>query len=205
VRADAAELVFGMETPITVLNTASVGVYADFVAARETRERRLGKWLAASVAAVRVLRYARPVTVVVNGRRAEVWSLYVGVGANDPGVVAPLQRRRLDGATLDVRVLHAGSRVRAAASLAFGRRMSALVRRLRLLPHRVEAFSTESLEVLVRPRKGQPPGFAHDGEIALDEPAEASTRHPGAGYRTTMRIVPAALDVYRPANGSIAE
>jgi len=205
VRADVAELVFGTETPMTVLNTASVGVYADFVAARETREPRLGKWLAAIVAAVRVLRYARPVTVVVNGRRADVWSLYVGVGANDPGIVAPLQRRQLDGGSLDVRVLHAGSRVRAAASLAFGRRVSALVRRLRLLPHRIEAFSSESLEVLVRPRTGQPPGFAHDGEIALDEPAEASARYPGPGYRTTVRIVPAALDVYRPASGRNAE
>jgi hypothetical protein len=127
------------------------------------------------------------------------------VGANDPGIVAPLQRRQLDGGSLDVRVLHAGSRVRAAASLAFGRRVSALVRRLRLLPHRIEAFSSETLEVLVRPRTGQPPGFAHDGEIALDEPAEASARYPGPGYRTTVRIVPAALDVYRPASGRNAE
>jgi undecaprenyl-diphosphatase len=136
----------------------------------------------------------------MNGRRAQVWSLYVGVGANDPGVVAPLQRGRLDGGVLDVRVLHAESRLRAAASLAFGRRVSAVVRHLRLLPRRVEAFRTVELEVIVRPREGQPPGFAHDGEVALDESVEASAAYRGPGYRTVVRVVPAALDVYRPAN-----
>ncbi len=199
VRVDVGELRFGEEEPITVLNTASVGVYADFVAAREAREARLGKWLAAVVAAVRVLRHAHPVTVVMNGRRAQVWSLYVGIGASDPEVVAPLQRGTLDGGLLDVRVLHAGSRARAAASLAFGRRVSVVMRRLRLLPRRVEAFSTVELEVLVRPRQGQPPGFAHDGELAVEGPAEASAAYRGPGYRTTVRIVPAVLDVYRPA------
>ena len=199
VRADVGELRFGEEEPITVLNTASVGVYADFVAAREAREARLGKWLAAMVAAIRVVRHSQPVTVVMNGRRARVWSLYVGVGRNDPGVVAPLQRGRLDGGVLDVRVLHAESRVRAAASLAFGRRVSAVVRHLRLLPRRAESFATVDLEVLVRPREGQSPGLAHDGEIALEEAAEASAAYGGPGYRTTVSVVPAALDVYRPA------
>ncbi len=200
VRADVGELAFGDGPPITVLNTASVGVYADFVIAREELEGKLGKWLAAIVAAVRVLRNAQPVTVVMNGRRAQVWSLYVGVGPNDPGVVAPLQRGRLDGGVLDVRVLHAESRLRAAASLAFGRRVSAVVRHLRLLPRRVEAFRTVELEVLVRPREGQSPGFAHDGEVAIDGPIEASAAYQGPGYRTVVRVVPAALDVYRPAS-----
>ena len=100
---------------------------------------------------------------------------------------------------LDVRILHAGSRVRAAASLAFGRRASAVLRGLRLLPRRIESFTAESLDVVVRPREGQPPGFAHDGEVAIDAPAEAAAAYPAPGYRTTVRIVPAALDVYRPA------
>ena len=201
VRADVGELAFGDEAPITVLNTASVGIYPDFVVEREQREDRLGKWLAAIVAAARVLRRSRPVTIVMNGRRAEVWTLFVGVGVNDPGIVAPLQRRRLDGGVLDVRVLHMDSRVRAAASLAFGRRMSAVFRALRLLPQRIEAFTATSLEVIVRPREGQPPGFAHDGEVALDAPAEATAAYPGHGYRTRITIAPGALDVYRPASG----
>jgi len=182
-----------------VLNTASVGIYPDFVAVREQLEERWGKWLAAIIAAMRVLRRSEPVTVVVNGRRARVWTLFVGVGLNDPGTVAPLQRRRLDGGVLDVRILHAGSRARAAASLAFGRRTSAVLRGLRLLPRRIESFTAESLDVVVRPREGQPPGFAHDGEVAISAPADAAAAYPAAGYRTTVRIVPAALDVYRPA------
>lgn len=199
VRADVAELAFGDDDPITVLNAASVGVYADFVAMREQLDGRWGKWLAAVVSATRVLRHAEPVTVVVEGRRARVWSLFVGVGLNDPGTAAPLQRRRLDGGALDVRVLHADTRVRAVASLAFGRRTSAVLGRLRLLPRRSEAFTATSLDVVVRPRQGQPPGFTHDGEVALDAPAEASAAASFPGYRTTIRVVPVALDVYRPA------
>jgi diacylglycerol kinase family enzyme len=199
VRADVAELTFGDGDPITVLNTASVGVYPDFVAEREQLEGRWGKWIAGLVSATRVLRRAEPVTVVIEGRRARVWSLFIGVGLNDPDIPAPLQRRRLDGGLLDVRMLHAESRVRAAASLAFGRRTSAVLRFLRLLPRRSEAFTATSLDVVVRPRQGQPPGFAHDGEVALEAPAEASAAFAGAGYRTTVGVVPAALDVYRPA------
>ncbi|MCD5348375.1 phosphatase PAP2 family protein [Agromyces sp. S2-1-8] len=198
VRADVAELSFAGGPPITVLNTASVGLYPDFVAEREGREHRYGKWLAAVIAANRVLRRSAPVNVVVGARRARVWSLYIGVGPNDPGIPAPMRRSRLDGGVLDVRVLHAGSRFRAAGTLAFGRRTSAVLRRMRLLPKRFESYTTESIDVLVRPRHGQPPGFAHDGEVAIEATADASARTAAPGYRTTVRIVPEALDVYRP-------
>ncbi|WP_169053981.1 phosphatase PAP2 family protein [Agromyces sp. H66] len=200
VRADVAELAFGDDEPITVLNSASVGIYPDFVAVRERHEHRLGKWLAAVAAAARVLRRSQPVTIVVNGRRAQVWTLFVGVGASEPGTLAPLQRRRLDDGVLDVRLLHAGSRTGAAASLAFGRRVSAVFRALRLLPRRVEVFRAESIEVVVWPREGQPPGFAHDGEVAIAAPLEATSAAPRRGYRTRITIARGALDVYRPAS-----
>lgn len=199
VRADVAELRFADGDPMTVLNTASVGIYPDFVAERERLEGRWGKWPAAVIAAVRVLRHSAPVTVVVDGRRARVWTLYVGVGRNEPGIAAPMQRRRLDDGALDVRVLHAGTRVRAVGSLAFGRRTSAVLRGLRLVPERLESYAAESIDVVVRPRQGQPPGFAHDGEVAFEAPAEAAARTASPGYRTTVRVLPAALDVYRPA------
>jgi len=205
VRVDVGELEFDGHPPLTVLNTASVGVYPDFVIERERRQSRLGKWIAAVLAAGRVLRRSQPVSVELDGRHVEVWTLYVGVGENDPGIVAPLQRRRLDDGVLDVRVLRAGSRPRAAASLAFGRRTSALFRRLRLLPDRVDAFSTDALEVIVHPRRGQPPGFAHDGEVSVEEPARAAAARPAPGYRTQLRVVPAALDVYRPSAERVAE
>ncbi|WP_448002855.1 phosphatase PAP2 family protein [Agromyces bauzanensis] len=203
VRVDVAQLSFGDDDPITVLNSASVGIYPDFVAVRERHEHRLGKWLAAAVAAARVLRRSQPVTIVVNGRRAQVWTLFVGVGAIEPGTLAPLQRQRLDDGVLDVRLLHAGSRAGAAASLAFGRRASAVFRALRLLPQHIEVFRAESIEVVVRPREGQPPGFAHDGEVAIAAPLEATAASRGRGYRTRITIARGALDVYRPASGDI--
>lgn len=200
VRVDLAELTFGGHEPITITNVASVGVYPDFVAEREHLQRRLGnKWLSAIFAAARVLRRSDPVTVVVDGRRAELWTLFVGVGRNDPDLPAPLQRRTLDDGLLDVRALHAGSRTGAIASLAFGHRTAAVLRALRLVPARVDRFTATDLTVDVRPRRGQPPGFAHDGEVALDEPAAASADLSAPGYRTTIRVVPGALDVYRPA------
>lgn len=200
VRADVAELVFGDADPITVINAASVGVYPDFVAARDVLQHRLhNKWVAGLIAAERVLRRAEPTAVVVDGRRTQAWTLFVGVGANDRDTPAPLQRQHLDDGLLDVRVLHAGSHLKAIASLAFGKRSAGLLRRLGLLPERVEAFTETEVTVDVRPRRGQPPGFAHDGEVALEAPAAASADLSAPGYRTTVRIVPGALDVYRPA------
>ncbi|WP_308798685.1 bifunctional phosphatase PAP2/diacylglycerol kinase family protein [Agromyces silvae] len=200
VRVDVGELTFDAQPPLTVLNTASVGVYPDFVIERERLQPRLGKWIAALIAAGRVLRRAEPIAVEVDGRRLSVWTVFVGVGENDSGIVAPLQRRRLDDGVLDVRILRAGSRPRAAASLAFGRRTSAVFRGLRLLPDRVDAYTTDALEVVVHPRRGQPPGFAHDGEVARDEPERADAASQAPGYRTALRVIPAALDVYRPAS-----
>lgn len=202
VRVDVGELAFEGQRPFTVTNTASVGVYPDFVSERERLQPRLGKWLAAVVAAGRVLARSQPVTIGIGGRRAEVWTLYAGIGRNDAGVAAPLQRRRLDDGVLDIRILHAGSRSRAAASLAFGRRTSAVFRRLGLLPERVEAFTAAALDVTVFPRAGQPPGFAHDGEVAHEGPERAERASRGPGYRTSLRLIPAALDVYRPASTS---
>jgi hypothetical protein len=79
-----------------------------------------------------------------------------------------------------VRILHATSRASAVASLTFGRRGKPL-----------EVFTTESLTVEVRPRRGQPPGFAHDGEVS---PAGEL----GGRYVSRIRIMPGGLDVYSP-------
>ncbi|MFC9918460.1 diacylglycerol/lipid kinase family protein [Agromyces binzhouensis] len=199
VRADVAELAFGDAAPITVMNSASVGVYPDVIALRERVRPRLGKWLAGIFAAERVLRRSEPVAVVIGGRRAEVWALFVGVGRNDRGIHAPLQRRELDDGLLDVRVLHRGSRTGAIAALAFGQRTAAVLRALRLVPERVEAFATADLTVDVRPRSGRPPGFVHDGEVALEAPAAATADLSAPGYRTRIRVMPGAVDVYRPS------
>lgn len=195
VRADVAELRFGDAPPITVINTASVGIYPDFVAERQRFQQRLGKWPAAVIAAVRVLRTADPVEVTINGRKMLVWSVFFGVNRNYPATVTPLQRRRLDDGVLDVRIVHAGSRARAVATLSFGHRTSAVLRRLRLLQaaSAIETFTVDAVEVVVRPRQGQAPGFAHDGEVPLGAPEGTA---PGSTYTSTLRIVPGGLDVY---------
>lgn len=196
VRVDVAEIEFGDGSPVTVLNAASVGVYPDFVATRERLQARLDKWAAGILAAVLVVGRADPVDVVLNGHRDRVWSLVVGVDRSHPETVAPLQRTRLDGGLLDVRVLRGGPRLRAAASLAFGRRTSALLRRLHLLPtDAVEAFTAESVTAVVRPAGDQPTGFAHDGEVSLDVPGD----DPDGGFTSTVRVIPGGLDVYSPS------
>ncbi|MFC6704004.1 phosphatase PAP2 family protein [Flexivirga alba] len=60
------------------LNTASVGVYTDFVAVRERNEKRVGKPLAALYAGVRTLLRSKPITVRVDDRTAEVDLLLPG-------------------------------------------------------------------------------------------------------------------------------
>ena len=154
VRADVAELRFSGGDPVTVINTASVGLYPDFV----------------------------------------------GVNRNDPGVVAPLQRCRLDDGVLDVRILHAGSRARAVGALSFGHRTSAVLRAIGLAPaSAVERIVAPSVQVAVRPHGGQPSGLAHDGEVSISSPSGDAPR---GGYLTDIRIVPQGLELYRPARAS---
>lgn len=199
VRVDVAEIGIGEGSPVTVLNAASVGVYPDFVATRQRLQARLDKWAAGIIAAVLVIGRADPVAVVIDGRRDEVWSLVVGVDRSHPETIAPLQRIRLDGGLLDVRVLHGGPRLRAAASLAFGRRTSAVLRRLHLLPRdAVEAFTAESVTIVVHPAGDQPTGLAHDGEVSLDVPGGDED----GGFTSTVRVVPGGLEVYSPSRTS---
>jgi diacylglycerol kinase family enzyme len=192
VRVDVAELSIDDGEPVTVLNAASIGVYPAFVAEREALQSSLGKWIAGIVASRRVLRNAEPVDVRLGTRRARVWSLYVGVDGNVPETVAPMRRYRLHGGILDVRVLHARSRVHAVGSLAFGRLTSAVLRRLRLIPADTTAFTTESVDIAVRRSPGGAPLFAYDGEVFGD------LEDTQGDYVAHVRIVPAALTVYAP-------
>ncbi|WP_210481573.1 bifunctional phosphatase PAP2/diacylglycerol kinase family protein [Naasia sp. SYSU D00948] len=190
---DVGEATVDDAEPITVLNAASVGVYPDFVALRGGYEERWTKWLASLIAAAKLARRLRPVTVAVAGRRASAWSVFVSIDRNDPRLVATLQRRRLDDRVLDVRVLHAGgSRLRAVTSLIFGRRTGAVLRALRLMPakSRIESFLTRELTMTVRARDGVLPRIGRDGE--LDRPAPTGA----ASFVLRMRVVPGGLLVY---------
>jgi diacylglycerol kinase family enzyme/membrane-associated phospholipid phosphatase len=196
VRADVAELTIDGEAPLTVLNAASVGIYPDFVKRRSAREEKLGKWVAGLIAAVRVLRRAKPVDITVDGRPLRVLSLFVGVNRNREGSVTPLRRVRLDDGTLDVRLLHAGPWLRSVGSLVFGSRGGAFLRRLRVLwgSPLIEAFDTAELSVGVKARPGDAPGVAHDGEVWLADTA--------GEYTFQVRSVPGGLRVYCPSQDS---
>jgi len=198
VAVDVAELTFEDDPPVTVTNAASIGLYPALIDERDRFAKRLGKRLGLVVAAWRVLDDAQPLDVEIAGRRRRVWSVVASVDPNDSSLAAPLQRARLSGGVLDVRVLDVGSRWRALAGLAFGRRSRAVLRAVRLLPRRdeVEAWTAEELTVIVRPGPDQPTGFAHDGEIA-DPPADDDV--PDGGDTSRVRIVPRGLRVYRTA------
>jgi diacylglycerol kinase family enzyme/membrane-associated phospholipid phosphatase len=106
------------------VNTASLGSYPDFVAARERWESRLGNRLAAALAVVAVLRSERPLRAVVNGREFPLAMVFIGNGRYQPHGFAPGWRPRLDDGILDVRLVETGRRfaaLRLVLSLATGR------------------------------------------------------------------------------------
>lgn len=92
------------------LNTASLGGYPDMVRLREEWEPRWGKWAAATAALVRVLHSASPLPLIVDGRRRDVWVLFVGNGSYAPRGFAPVRRRSLESGSLDVRYVRADAR-----------------------------------------------------------------------------------------------
>lgn len=176
--------------PITVLDAVSLGAYPQFLAER-SRRASLGKWIGGVAAIWRELHAASPVTIARSGRRAHVWSVFTGVGEGDPDRHAMMQRSGLDEAVLDVRVHHArGTRLRAMASLAFGRRTLAVLRAIRLVPPATEFERTLETEwsITVGPDDA-PDVFVHDGEL------EHVSRD---GFRLSIRAVPEALRIYAP-------
>ena len=185
-----AEVAVDGGEPITVLNAVSLGTYPQFLAER-TERASLGKWLGGVGAIRSALAQAQPVRISREGRSATVWSVFVGVGAGDPRRHAMMQRASLEDPVLDVRLHHArGSRVRAMASLAFGRRTLRVLRALRMLPpaSEFERRVTDEWQVRVDPGEG-PAVYVHDGELE---------QAPAAGFTLEVRAVPAGLRVYAP-------
>lgn len=193
VEVAVAEVAIDGAEPLTVLNAVSLGAYPEFLAERERRSS-LGKWWGGVVALRRELRGAQPIGIGRGARRARVWSVFVGVGRNDPRRIATMQRARLDDPVVDARVHHArGSRLRAMASLAFGRRTVAVLHALRLMPPAsdLERFVEETFEIDVRP-EGAPSVWVHDGELE---------QAPAGGFRMRVSAVPAGLRIYAPPSG----
>lgn len=108
--ADTARVRFDDGSERTVINTASLGGYPDFVRYRERWEHRIGKLPAAVVAMGRVLLRAQPLHTTIDGEPAAVWMLFVGNGDYRPSDQVPTARTYLHGAGLDIRYLRADRR-----------------------------------------------------------------------------------------------
>jgi diacylglycerol kinase family enzyme/membrane-associated phospholipid phosphatase len=91
----------------TFVNTASLGGYPEMVRLREKLESRWPKWAAGLLASTRILRTAKPLTILLNGQRRTIWMLFVGAGSYVPKGFAPARRPTLTSGVLDVRYLRA--------------------------------------------------------------------------------------------------
>lgn len=150
------------------LNTASFGAYTELVDRRERLEKRLGKWPALAIAAVRTLRHSEPVEAVVDGHRRHVWLAFVGNGVFGSHGASPTWREHLDDGRLDVRMVSAGRRmprVRAVAAVLAGH--------LHVVPG-FRAWRAGGLEVLT---DGDELRFARDGEVTPMPPAIRFGKH----------------------------
>lgn len=92
---------------LTMLNTASIGLYPNLVRRREQLQPALGKPLAGVVAMFRTFAAGTPTTLIVDGVRHKVWIMYVGRGRYYPRDHAPLVRPVLDDGVLDLRMITA--------------------------------------------------------------------------------------------------
>jgi undecaprenyl-diphosphatase len=155
VQVDVAEV---NGTPF--LNTASIGGYPEMVERRDRLAPRMGKWVALSVAAAQVLRRGTPVALMINGRRFDVWTLFVGNCSYTPRGLSPAWRPCLDDGVLDVQYLR--------ADLRFGRTRAVLATLLGLSEHTRSYQELTLKEVHVVSRSG-PLQVAFDGETGEEE------------------------------------
>ncbi|MFG3280935.1 bifunctional phosphatase PAP2/diacylglycerol kinase family protein [Streptomyces sp. NPDC048111] len=111
IRVDLARVRDGSGRDVTAfVNTFSIGLYPDLVRMREGMQDRLGKWPAAAVALVRVLRTAAPLRLEVDGQQRSLWLLFAGNGHYHPEGLTPSHRPRLDEGLLDIRTVDAEPR-----------------------------------------------------------------------------------------------
>ncbi|MFI6490235.1 bifunctional phosphatase PAP2/diacylglycerol kinase family protein [Streptomyces sp. NPDC050564] len=182
-RGEAVAVDFGVARSgagqdVRFLNTFSIGLYPELVRLREHLEERWGKWPAAAVALIRVLRTATPIELSVNGRPRRLWLLFAGNGRYVPEGFAPAFRPRLDDGLLDVRLVDGDRRLARTRVIA-----SALVGGLR----RSRVYSAEQVPWVQLEGLAGADSLAYDGEVA---PGSSELR-----LEKTRR----AIVVYRPA------
>lgn len=138
------------------LNTFSIGAYPELVRVRERWAPRIGTWPAGLLAAVRILRTARPVRLRVDGRERRLWMLFAGNCTYHGLGLAPVRRHDLADGVLDVRMVHGGRPARTrllVAAVTGGLGHSPVLRTARVRQLRVEEIAAGT-------------HLAYDGEVA---------------------------------------
>ncbi|MGH4031042.1 bifunctional phosphatase PAP2/diacylglycerol kinase family protein [Actinomycetota bacterium Odt1-20B] len=179
IRVDLAQVQVPAGEDKHFLNTFSIGLYPELVAARERIEGRIGKAPAAALALARVLRTATPIHLRIDGEPHLIWLLFAGNGHYLPNGFAPSHRPRLDDGTLDIRTVSADTplaRTRVVLSALTGSLLRSRVYHARQV-RRLDL--TELAEVN---------SLAYDGETASAPDALTLAKQPGA------------LVVYSPSN-----
>jgi undecaprenyl-diphosphatase len=161
----------------TVINTASIGAYPQFVRTREKLEHRISKPLAGLYAMFHTLRRGEPVRITYDNKTLQTSLFFLGNSTYLPSGFAPSIRTRMDDGLLDVRILETGrpfSRLRILTALMLGRlERSPLYHELR-----VPEFSFAAVD--------GPTVLARDGEV-------------GSEYgEATFSVKYRALPVFRP-------
>ncbi|MEV4503971.1 bifunctional phosphatase PAP2/diacylglycerol kinase family protein [Streptomyces klenkii] len=126
------------------LNTFSIGAYPDLVRVRERWAPRTGAWPAGVLAAVHVLRTARPVRLRVDGKRRRLWMLFAGNCTYRGLGLAPVRRHDLADGVLDVRTVSGGPLARTrllAAALAGDLKHSPVLRTARVRNLRISGIA----------------------------------------------------------------
>ncbi|MGV9880085.1 phosphatase PAP2 family protein [Streptomyces sp. NPDC003006] len=158
VRVDLARVRDGEGADVTgFLNTFSIGLYPELVRRREALEGRVGKWPAAAVSLLGVLRDATPLRVRLDGHDRVLWLLFAGNGRYLPDGLAPTHRPHLDEGLLDIRTVDADAPL-ARTRLALSALAGALRRSRVYRAERVERLRISGLEEV--------PDLAYDGERA---------------------------------------
>lgn len=165
----------------TLLNTASIGAYPDFVRRRERLEHKIGKPLAGVYAMVQTLRRGKPVRIRYDNKVLQTSLFFIGNCVYLPSGFAPSRRIRMDDGLIDVRILETGkrfSRLRILGALLLGRlERSPLYHELQ-----VPEFAFEALD--------GPTPIARDGEVG---PARDVAR-----FKSHYRV----LQVFQPLRRS---
>ncbi|WP_240930206.1 bifunctional phosphatase PAP2/diacylglycerol kinase family protein [Streptomyces coryli] len=162
------------------VNTFSLGSYPDLVRVRERWAPRIGAWPAGVLAALEVLRAARPVEVEIGGRRRSLWVLFTGNCTYRGLGAMPVRRFDLADGLLDVRVVPAGRlpRIRLlGAALTGPLRGSPLHAATRLRRLRIEGIPADT-------------PVAYDGEVTA-APGELTLHKTNEALTAYRRLDPA--------------